>query len=148
MSLKGDGVVEGVAPGTPRHIEPCGGGQDAGVQGREGGGGLARVTPSPASHTIRSLVPEVLSELLVEPGGVHQSLAVGVQPLVALVETRVHLGPVQILRHPCRAGNDRRPLVGSVGVLLHVLGKVSLLQGQELSVVAGGMLTAVSSQYS
>ena len=128
LSLKGDRVVEGIAPGAPAHIEPCGGGQDPGVEGGEGGGRLARVSPAPAPHAVRSLVSQVLSELLVEPGGVHQPLSVGVKPLVALVEAGVHLGPVEVLGHPGGAGDDGRPLVRSVRVLLHVLGKVSLLQ--------------------
>ena len=127
MSLKGDGVVEGIAPGSPAHVEACGSGEDPGVERGEGGGCLARIPPPPAPHAVGSLVPEVLSELLVEPGGVHQALTVGVQPLVALVEARVHLGPVQVLGHPCGSSNDGRPLVRPVSVLLHVLGQVGLL---------------------
>ena len=134
MSLKGDGVVEGIAAGPPAHVEPSGGGQDPGVEGREGGGGLAGISPASTSHTVRSLVSEVLSELLVEPGGVHQALAVGVQPLVALVQAGVHLGPVQVLGHPCGSSNDGRPLVRPVSVLLHVLGKVGLLQADTVLV--------------
>ena len=97
LPLKGDWVVEWVPSGGAAHVEPCGGGQDPGVEGGEGGGRLARVSPAPAPHAVRSLVSQVLSELLVEPGGVHQALAVGVQPLVSLVQAGVHLGPVQIL---------------------------------------------------
>ena len=80
------------------------------------------------------LVSEVLSELLVEPGGVHQALTVGVQPLVTLVQAGVHLGPVQVLGHPCGSSNDGRPLVRPVSVLLHVLGKVGLLQADTVLV--------------
>ena len=78
-------------------------------------------------------MPEVLSKLLVEPGGVHQPLAVGVQSLVTLVQARVHLGPVQILGHPRGSSNDGRSLVRPVRVLLHVLGKVGLLQAATVS---------------
>ena len=134
LSLKGDGVVEGITPGSPAHVEACGSGEDPGVERGEGGGCLARVPPTPAAHAVGSLVPEVLSELLVEPGGVHQALAVGVQPLVALVQAGVHLGPVQVLGHPCGSSNDGRPLVRPVSVLLHVLGKVGLLQADTVLV--------------
>ena len=97
LSLKGDGIVEGIPPGSSAHVEACRGGEDSGVERREGRGCLARIPPASTSHTVRSLVSEVLSKLLVEPGGVHQTLTVGVQPLVTLVQTWVHLGPVQIL---------------------------------------------------
>ena len=72
-------------------------------------------------------MPQVLGKLLVEPGGVHQALAVRVQPVVALVQRGVHLGPVQVLGHVRGAGDDGRSLVRPVRVLLHVLCKVGLL---------------------
>ena len=133
LPLKGDWVVEWVPSGGAAHVEPCGGGQDPGVEGGEGGGRLARVSPAPAPHAVRSLVSQVLSELLVEPGGVHQTLAVRVKSLITLVQTRVHLGPVQILGHPRGSSNDGRSLVRPVRVLLHVLGKVGLLQPANVS---------------
>ena len=44
-----------------------------------------------------------------------------------LVETGVHLGPIQVLGHVRRSRNNRRSLVRSIGVLLHVLRKIRLL---------------------
>jgi len=72
-------------------------------------------------------VSEVLSKLLVEPSWVHQALAVWIQSLMALVETGVHLGPIQVLGHVRRSRNNRRSLVRSISVLLHVLRKIRLL---------------------
>ena len=76
-------------------------------------------------------MPQVLGKLLVEPGGVHAH-AVGVEAVVALVQTGVHLGPVEVLGHVGGTGDDRRSLVRPVRVLLHVLGEVGLLGGKEL----------------
>ena len=44
-----------------------------------------------------------------------------------LVETGVHLGPIQVLGHVRRSRNNRRSLVRSISVLLHVLRKIRLL---------------------
>ena len=82
-------------------------------------------------------MPEVLGELLVRPV-VHQALAVGVEPVsVSLVEAGVHLGP-EVLTH-ARPGDDGRPLVRPVRVLLHVLSKVGLLH-TEAGVIIGSVI--------
>ena len=44
-----------------------------------------------------------------------------------LVETGVHLGPIQVLGHVRRSRNNRRSLVRSISVLLHVFRKIRLL---------------------
>jgi len=133
LSLKGYGIVEGVASGCGAHVEAGGGGQHARVQRGEGRARLAGVAPAAAPHgAVRALVPQVLGKLLVEPV-VHEPLAVRVEPVgVALVEAGVHLGP-EVLAH-AGARDDGRPLVRAVRVLLHVLGQVGLL-GVALSTI-------------
>merc|ERR1719266_495382 len=85
------------------------------------------VAPAASTHPVWSLVSQVLGKLLVEPGGVHQTLAIRIQPLVALVKTWIHLWPIQVLGHVRGSCNDRRALVRPVSVLLHVLRKIRLL---------------------
>ena len=71
LSLKGYGIVEGVAPGCGGHVEAGGGGQHARVQRGEGRARLAGVAPAAAPHgAVRALVPQVLGELLVEPANI------------------------------------------------------------------------------
>ena len=71
LSLKGYGIVEGVASGCGGHVEAGGGGQHARVQRGEGRARLAGVAPAAAPHgAVRALVPQVLGELLVEPANI------------------------------------------------------------------------------
>ena len=71
LSLKGYGIVEGVASGCGAHVEAGGGGQHARVERGEGRARLAGVAPAAAPHgAVRALVPQVLGKLLVEPGNI------------------------------------------------------------------------------
>jgi len=73
-------------------------------------------------------MPQILCKLLVKPCRVHQSLPIRVQSVMTLVQTRVHLWPIEILSHaPSGPRYDGGPLVCPVRMFLHVLGKIGFL---------------------